>query len=234
MMSVLRILGMAVATAALAVAAIVVASFDRGGRRSSSIVALWARVLVAMAGVRVEVEGREHLIEEGGALYVSSHQSMLDIPVLFRVVPSTTRFVAKEALFRVPLFGWAIRLLGFIPIDRSDRRGALRSLDQAGDRALSDHPILVFPEGTRSPTGDLLPFKRGAFALAERLRLPVVPIACLEGARRMPPHSLRIEPGRMLVRVGRPLRPDHGQPWDRASLMSAVRDEIERLARSGG
>ena len=124
-MGTLRFVAMVVVTLAMAIPAIAVSAFDHGGRRSSGIVALWARMVLACAGVRVDVEGRENLPPEGAQLYVSSHQSMLDIPALFTVVPARTRFVAKRELFSIPLFGRAIRMLGFVPIDRSDRRAAV-------------------------------------------------------------------------------------------------------------
>jgi 1-acyl-sn-glycerol-3-phosphate acyltransferase len=157
---------------------------------------------------------------------------MLDIPALFSVVPARTRFVAKRELFRIPLFGQAIRLLGFVPVDREDRRAAVKALDDAAELAREKRPILVFPEGTRSLDGRLLPFKKGAFALAHRCRLPVVPMACLGGAYCMPARRRIVRPGRMLVRVGRVLGPDDPAHATRASLMRAVEIEIGRLCEA--
>ena len=232
-MSPLRLVGMAVVTVAMAVPAILVSAFDRGGPRSSAIVAAWARAVLWCAGVRVVVEGRELLPPEDAQVYVATHQSMLDIPALFTVVPPRTRFVAKRELFRVPLFGQAIRMLGFVPIDREDRRAAVAALGRAADLARERRPVLVFPEGTRSRDGRLLPFKRGAFALAHELRLPIVPIAVIGGVDRMPASALRVVPGRMTLRVGRTIDPGHDDYSSRNSLLDVARTEIERLVAAG-
>jgi 1-acyl-sn-glycerol-3-phosphate acyltransferase len=229
MLGFLRLAAMTLATFALAVPAILLSAFDRGGARSSAVVALWARTILRLAGVRLRVEGRENLPPEGAQLFVSSHQSMLDVPALFCVVPPRTRFIAKRELFRIPLFGQAIRMLGFVPIDRGDVRAAVRSLHEAGELARSRRPVLVFPEGTRGDGTALLPFKRGAFALAADLQLPVVPVACLGGARRLPSGAWRVTPGEMLVRIAPALAPGGPAHLSRATLMTAVRAEIERL-----
>ncbi len=227
-MGFLRFLAMTVATFAFAVPAIVVAAFDGGGRRSSAIVAAWARTILWLAGVTVEVSG-EPVPPEGAQLFVSTHQSMLDIPALYALVPARTRFVAKAQLFRIPLFGQAIRLLGFVSIDRDDRRAALGALSRAGDLSRQARPILVFPEGTRSADGTLLPFRKGAFELAVRERLPVVPIACLGGGALFPPGRARVRPGTMRLIVGRTLTPETDDYSSRATLAAAVRAEMERL-----
>ena len=229
MIGFLRALAMGIATLAMAVPAILVSAFDRGGPRSSAIVAAWARSVLWLAGVDVVVEGRERLPAEGGQLFVSTHESMLDIPALFVVVPPRTRFVAKRELFGIPLFGQAIRMLGFVPVDREDRRAAVAALGHAAELLRSQRPILVFPEGTRSPDGRLLPFKRGAFALAHQLALPVIPVACRGGARCLPPRSLSVRPGTMTLTIGRVLDPSRDDDSTRNSIMEATRAEIEGL-----
>jgi 1-acyl-sn-glycerol-3-phosphate acyltransferase len=224
----LRLLAMTLATFAFAVPAILVSAFDHGGPRSSAIVAAWARTILRLAGVRIEIVGRELLPPEDAQLFVSTHQSMLDIPALFALVPARTRFVAKRSLFRIPLFGQAIGLLGFVPIDRDDRRAARGALDRAGELARQRRPVLVFPEGTRSK-GSLLPFKRGAFELAVQHRLPVIPVACLGGSACLPPGSWSVRPGVMRLIVGRTLTPSTDDYTSRARLADATRVEIERL-----
>jgi len=224
---------MTVATFALAVPAIAVSAFDHGGRASSAIVAAWARLVLRLAGVSVRVIGAENLPADGAVIFLSTHQSMMDVPALFQVVPARTRFVAKRGLFAIPLFGWAIRLLGFVPIDRGDTRAARRALDRASQLARHDRPVLVFPEGTRSPEGQLLPFKKGAFALALDAHLPVVPLACLGGRRCLAPGGVRVVPGVMTVRVGAPLPPDHPAFETRATLLAEVRQRMEALVAQG-
>lgn len=228
-MSLLRFLAMTLATFVMAVPAIAVSAFDGGGPRSSAIVAAWARLVLALAGVRVIVEGRERLPPESAVVFVSTHQSMLDIPALFVAVPPRTRFVAKQELFRIPLFGRAIRMLGFVPLDRQDRRDAVRSLDLARRHAADKRPVLVFPEGTRSTDGSLLPFKKGAFALAHDLELPVVPLACLGGAACLPAHAMKVRPGLMTIRVGEVIEPGGAAHASRQTLMEEARRRIESL-----
>jgi 1-acyl-sn-glycerol-3-phosphate acyltransferase len=109
----------------------------------------------------------------------------------------------------------------------------MRSLDRAGRLAREQRPILVFPEGTRSPDGRLLPFKKGAFAMARDLALPVVPLACVGGRDRLRPGSMVVRPGEMTIRVGRPIAPPHPAYESRAALLAAVRGEIERLLEQG-
>jgi 1-acyl-sn-glycerol-3-phosphate acyltransferase len=231
LMGALRLVAMTLATFAFAVPAIAVALFDRGGPASSRIVAAWARTVLALAGVRVEVEGAELLPPEGAQLFVSTHQSMLDIPALFRLVPARTRFVAKRSLFRIPLFGQAIALLGFVPIDRDQRKAAVGALDRAGELARARRPVLVFPEGTRSKDGALLPFKRGAFELAVQQHLPVIPVACLGGAACLPSGAWSVRPGVMRLKVGPVLTPERDDYSDRAALAAETRRRIESLMR---
>ena len=224
-----RLAAMTITTFAMAVPAIAVSAFDRGGPKSSAIVASWARAIIRLAGVRIVVEGRELLPPEGATLFVSTHSSMLDVPALFTLVPARTRFVAKRELFLIPLFGQAIRMLGFVEIDRADKRAAKTAIGRAADLARGDRPILVFPEGTRSRDGSLLPFKKGAFALAHELRLPLVPIACLGGSACMPSQKMAVIPGVMTLKVGRTLRPETDDYSSRAALMEAARKEIDLL-----
>lgn len=226
MLSVLRFLLVGLVTGLYAIVAISIALFDRGGRRSSAIVGAWARTVLRLAGVRLELEGSEQLPTEGRVLFVSTHRSLLDVPALFALVPPTTRFVAKRELFRIPLFGQAIGLLGFVPIDRGDRRRAQKALESAALAMKRDRPLAMFPEGTRNAGAGLLPLKKGAFALALEHGLPLVPIACVGGNLCLPPRTLRMRPGTMSLRVGRTLQPDSAAYDSRATLAEAVRLEF--------
>jgi 1-acyl-sn-glycerol-3-phosphate acyltransferase len=115
-------------------------------------------------------------------LVMSNHQSLYDIPVIFEVIGPNIRMITKEELFRVPIFGNALRAGGFISIDRRDRHAAIRSLRRASDLLASGTHVWIAPEGTRSPTGELLPFKKGAFYLALEAGLPILPVT-LRGTR---------------------------------------------------
>jgi 1-acyl-sn-glycerol-3-phosphate acyltransferase len=173
----------------------------------------WARNIVDNAQIQLEVTGREHLERGKTYLVMSNHQSLYDIPVLFVVVGPNIRMITKQELFRVPVFGRALEAGGFISIDRSNRNSAIRSLEQARALLASGTHVWIAPEGTRSKTGQLLPFKKGAFHLAFEAELPILPVT-LSGTRdALPAKGVRsrggaqvrvtihehIEPGRYIA-----------------------------------
>jgi 1-acyl-sn-glycerol-3-phosphate acyltransferase len=142
----------------------------------------WARAVVENARLTVNVAGREHLRPHETYLVMSNHQSLYDIPVLFYVIGPNVRMVTKKELFGVPVFGGALEAAGFIKIDRRDRHRAIRSLDEARALLASGTHVWIAPEGTRSLSGRLLPFKKGAFYLAFEAGLPILPVT-LRGTR---------------------------------------------------
>jgi 1-acyl-sn-glycerol-3-phosphate acyltransferase len=144
--------------------------------------ASWSRAVVENARIELSVRGRQHLRDGETYLVMSNHQSLYDIPVLFHVVGPNIRMITKKELFRVPIFGGALAAAGFISIDRSDRHAAIRSLDVARRLLASGTHVWISPEGTRSRTGELLPFKKGAFYLAFEAGLPILPVT-LVGTR---------------------------------------------------
>jgi 1-acyl-sn-glycerol-3-phosphate acyltransferase len=142
----------------------------------------WARNIVRNARIELEVVGRENMLPGETYLVMSNHQSLYDIPVLFEVAGPNIRMITKQELFRVPIFGNALEAGGFIAIDRRNRHAALRSLEKARALLASGTHVWIAPEGTRSRTGELLPFKKGAFYLALEARLPILPVT-LVGTR---------------------------------------------------
>jgi 1-acyl-sn-glycerol-3-phosphate acyltransferase len=142
----------------------------------------WCKKVVAHAAMDVEVIGREHMAPGETYLIMSNHQSLYDVPVIFYVVGPNVRMIAKVELFRVPIFGPAIREAGFIAIDRGNRKKAIGSLNAARETLSGGVHVWIAPEGTRSRTGELLPFKKGGFTLALDTGLPVLPVA-LYGTR---------------------------------------------------
>ncbi len=188
---------------------------------------LWAPILLWAAGARLEVEGREHLDAGRPTLYVSNHQSTIDIPVLFAALPLGLRFIAKEQLRWVPLIGWYIQMAGHILIDRSNHARAIASLDRAAEEISRRRvSLIVFPEGTRSADGRILPFKRGSFGLALKARIPVVPVTLEGSASVMPRRSWHVRPGLIRVRIGAPVDVRGFDVNDRAGLGRAVREAV--------
>jgi 1-acyl-sn-glycerol-3-phosphate acyltransferase len=142
----------------------------------------WSRNIVRNLGIVLDVVGRENMAPGETYLVMSNHQSHYDVPVLFQVVGPNIRMITKKELFKVPIFGAALETGGFIAIDRRNRHAALRSLEQARALLASGTHVWIAPEGTRSRTGELLPFKKGAFYLALEARLPILPVT-LSGTR---------------------------------------------------
>ncbi|SRR5579883_2836440 len=155
----------------------------------------WAEAVIANARIAIEVTGREHLEPGQTYLVMSNHQSLYDIPVLFRAIGPNVRMITKRELFEVPIFGGALQAAGFIAIDRRDRNAAIRSLDRARDLLAGGTHVWIAPEGTRSRTGELLPFKKGAFYLALEAGLPILPVT-LRGTRdALPAKGVRSSAG---------------------------------------
>ncbi|MGB0716485.1 MAG: lysophospholipid acyltransferase family protein [Phycisphaerae bacterium] len=149
---------------------------DRFPKVRLMVTKFWAKGILWMAGVSLRVEGLEHIAGTKAMYFVGNHQSSLDIPLLFSALPYQVRFMAKDALFRIPVFGWIIRRCGHVPVDRSSARRTLATLHRML-KASHREPfaVAVFPEGTRSTDGVLLPFRRGALKIGVLTGLPIVP-----------------------------------------------------------
>ena len=191
-----------------------------------------ARNLARACGVRVHMHGLEHLTGPGPYIFAPNHQSHFDIAALLGYLPGHNRFVAKKELFNEPVLGMVLRTLGMIPVDRDNPLEAIELLNRvAGEERYS---LIIFPEGTRSRDGALLPFKKGPFAAAIYLKIPVVPVVCRGTAALMPKGGyLTITPGDCDVFVEEPIATaDLG--WDdRTALRDRVRAVIAaRLAET--
>ncbi len=191
--------------------------------------AAWSRRLVREAAIELEVRGRE-LVPDSAETFVvmSNHQSHFDIPVLFQAFPRCMRMVAKTELYRIPIFGGAVRAAEFIEIDRGDPRRARASLELAKQRLGSGINVWIAPEGTRSATGRLGPFKKGGFVLALDTGARILPIT-LDGTRFvLPPHTQRVRRGqRVTVRVHAPVDASSFGFERREELVAHVRSTIE-------
>ncbi len=190
---------------------------------------LWARGILLGGFVRLSGYGGEGVPRDTPVVFMSNHESWLDIPALLAEIPVQVRFLAKKSLFSWPFFGWAISSMGFIPVDRKNRREAVRSFEEAAARIRAGRSVLIFPEETRSTDANLLPFQRGGFLIALKAGIPIVPVG-LEGPRRcLPKHNYLIRPGRIVVRFGDPI-PTAGRGLaDKGDLMDIVRREMEKL-----
>jgi 1-acyl-sn-glycerol-3-phosphate acyltransferase len=195
--------------------------YDRAARE-------WGRANLAANRLRVTVNGREN-VPDGPAVFVANHVSFVDIWVLVAELPGTVRFLAKRELLRVPFFGWAMRSAGHIPIDRKNRQAAVDACGEAGTLIRNGTSAIVFGEGTRSRTGQLLPLKKGAFVLAIQAGVPVVPVF-LEGTYQVLPRGtilLRRHPVRM--RIGEPIATTGLTYADRDALAARCREALVAL-----
>lgn len=215
----------ALLTVLLGAPAVIVSLLLPGSDVTMRLGRLWSRGILAAAGVRARYEGLENATGQGPRLFLANHQSILDIFVLVPVLPPAARFVAKRSLFWIPFFGWSLKVSGFIPIERGTTRRAYESLERAAATIRDGRPVVLFPEGTRSRDGRLGPFKRGAFVVALRAGVPVVPVAISGTGRALRPGTLRLRPGPVRAVFASPLDPSR---YEAQALMDAVRQEIAR------
>ncbi|MGD9125466.1 MAG: lysophospholipid acyltransferase family protein [Desulfarculaceae bacterium] len=190
---------------------------------------IWARALIWGVGCPVSSQGLEDLASDQTFVFASNHTSALDIPALQAVLPPNFRWIAKKELFSIPVFGQALRHAGYISIDRSNRRQALKSLKRAAERIAGGASVVIFPEGTRSPDGKLLPFKSGGLGLAIESGRPVVPMAILGAGKVLPPKKYLLSPQRIRVVVGSPISTSGLELKDRDQLADQVREKVEKL-----
>jgi 1-acyl-sn-glycerol-3-phosphate acyltransferase len=200
-------------------------------RAAARVAHLWGRLCVRLTGVRLRVEGIEHI--EPGSRYVimANHESSLDIVVLLSALPTETelRFLAKKSLFSIPFLGWAMSAAGFISVDREDRSTAAATLSETLEEIDRGGSPLVFPEETWTTDGRLLPFRRGGFLIALKSGLPILPVG-LEGPRVvLPPNQAVVRPWPVTVRIGPPIPTTGLGVSARRELAERTRREIDRL-----
>ena len=194
----------------------------------------WARLLMRGILCRVRLVGGQDLDPEEAYVFAGNHASALDIPSLQSVMPKNFRWVAKKELFTIPLFGPALSALNNIPVDRSESRQAMQSLILASRRVSDGASVVIFPEGTRSEDGKLLPFKSGGFLLAIKSGKPVVPFY-LHGTRQsLANDRLLLDPGPIEVILGDPITTEGLKAGEREDLSELVRERILELQRNAG
>ncbi len=187
---------------------------------------VWAPGVLALLGARLEVEGTGQVDFTHPHLFVANHASQLDIPVAFCALPVPLRFLAKRELERIPFVGHYMRAMGMVFIDRQDREAARHSIEQLARLLGSGRSLMAFPEGTRSATGEVRPFKTGAFVAAIKAGVAVVPVAITGTERVLPARALIVRPGTVKVRVGRPFPTAGLTVEDRRELADRVRRSL--------
>ena len=203
----------------------------RKGRVPSLLMDWWGRWFIRIGGWSVRVEGMEHL-PEGGAILVSNHQSLVDIPLLVTAINRGVGFLAKRELGRIPLFGKAMTCAGNLFVDRDDPRDAIHLMRDAVRAIRGGKLIVVLAEGTRSGDGTVGEFKPGAFYLAQKAGVPVVPVYIDGGCRALPKGSLLFRPAELVVRILPPLPPEAGTSLSKQEIALEARRRI-LAARDG-
>jgi 1-acyl-sn-glycerol-3-phosphate acyltransferase len=193
------------------------------GRKLSRV---WGNLLLKVLGIPVLVEGRERLAPGQTYVFAANHRSQFDIFVLLKALPDDFGWVAKKSLFQIPIFGQALSRLGNVSIDRQNLPDAIKSLSHAVDLVQKGRSLVIFPEGTRATSRELLPFKKGVFIMALKAGQPIVPVS-ISGTRAIQPRgSLHVRPGPIKVVISPPIGPKEFQGRPKEELMAAVHRAI--------
>ena len=229
MRKVFILLEYAIVTIVLSTIALFVSLFDSQGRALHRMAEFWARIHLMASGIRVSVTGLEN-IASPPYIFMCNHQSALDIFSLFVALPLQFKWIAKRELFFIPFLGWAMKRAGYISLDRKHPREAIKAMDDAAQKIRGGINIIIFPEGTRSEDGSLLPFKKGVFTLALRAKVPILPVG-ISGSSQLQPKGSFIpnKKGVIYIQIGKPIETAQGSRSAKTEIMMTVRQAIEGL-----
>lgn len=220
---------MTVVTIACGSLSLLVSFVDKRGGAQQRIARFWARAMVFLAGCSIRIRGAENLSKAPVAVYASNHTSYMDTPVIFASLPFQFRILAKKELWPIAFIGWYLDRSGQIPIDTVNPHSTLSSLG-AGVKALrSGMSLFVFPEGRRTPDGELQPFLSGAAYLAIRAQVPLVPLALNGVYDLLPIHTRHLYPGELTLTTGEPIDTKGMTPRQTEQLTAQLRDAIQAL-----
>jgi 1-acyl-sn-glycerol-3-phosphate acyltransferase len=211
---------------------LLVSLFETTGRMQVAIARAWARMLLRVSFVRMEVKGLEKIDPQGSYVFVANHLSYMDTPCILATIPVQFRFMAKKGLFSIPFLGYHLSRAGHIAVPRDNPREAIKAMTEAGkmikERGIS---VLIFPEGGRAADAKLQPFKEGAFYIAINSGVPVVPVA-LEGTEKVLPFgSGTVSPGRVRLTIGDPIPTEGLTIKDRGKLSAQLHDAVYDLLK---
>jgi 1-acyl-sn-glycerol-3-phosphate acyltransferase len=211
-------------TVILGTIAIFLSLFDPSGNIPHRVARLWGKIQLRTAGAQVRIRGLENVQPGKSYILVSNHQSNFDIFALLGYLPFQFRWTAKAELFRIPFLGWSMTRIGYIPIERESPKKAYRSMIHAAEKIKQGVSVMIFPEGTRSPDGNLQPFKKGVFIIALKSHAPIVPITIFGTSKIMRKGDWRAYPGKVQIIIDPPI--------ETAGTPELKEEEISRRVRS--
>ncbi|MBZ5647930.1 MAG: 1-acyl-sn-glycerol-3-phosphate acyltransferase [Acidobacteriia bacterium] len=203
--------------------------FDRSGRIQHGFARLWSWLILKTIMSPVRVTGLDKIDTSKPQIYASNHISALDIPVLYVHLPFQFRIMAKKELFRYPFMGWHLKRSGQVPIERDNAIASIRALNRATESLKAGMPLVVFPEGGRSATGQVQPFMPGAFYVAIRAQCEVVPIALVGTYELLPMNTFHIKPRQLEMVVGEPISTAGFTTKQMSALAATVQKAVEDL-----
>ena len=214
-------------TVVMATISLLVCPFDRSGDLQHWCARWWCRLIALSIFARIRVSGTENVRADHTYVYMANHSSLIDIPALFACLPYQFKIMAKKELFYVPFMGWHLWTAGNFRIDRSDPRKTAKSLRGVIEGVRAGKSLAVFPEGTRTSDGRLQNFKQGAFKIAVRAGVPIVPVSIRGTFKLLPKTTLAPRPGRVDVVIGRPIETREYSDKNLGELIARTRDAIE-------
>jgi 1-acyl-sn-glycerol-3-phosphate acyltransferase len=217
-------------TIILSIIATFSALLDRSFRSYYFLTKIFSKGILLIAGVKIELIGKENIDSNGVYVFVSNHASQFDIPVLQAGVPKNIAMIFKKELSKIPIFGWQLQLGPHIMVDRKNPASGMKSIEYAKttlqQKGIS---VLVFPEGTRSKTGELLPFKRGAFHLAAKIGYPIVPVTIIDSVKIMPKGTFNLKSGKVKLILDKPISTDFiNSKSEEIKLMEEIRKIMQK------
>jgi 1-acyl-sn-glycerol-3-phosphate acyltransferase len=215
-------------TAFMSMCAFLFPLLSQNENHAHKIANLWARMLLWLASTRVEVIGAGNVLKDRPQIFMANHQSDFDVLIVLAHIPGQFRWIAKKELFKIPIFGRAMRKAGYIEIDRQNHEKAMKSLDEAAQKIREGKSVVTFPEGTRSKDGTIKPFKQGMFHLAIRAGVPIVPISIIGAHEIMPKRTLMVRPGRITMVIGEAVDVSGYTIETRGELIERIRGIIIR------
>ncbi len=208
--------------------ATVLGMFDPSGRVAHRIARLWGKLVILSSGIKVTITGMENLLTDRPQIFISNHQGIFDIFSIAAYFPVQLKWIAKKELFRIPFLGWSMRAARYISIDREHKRSAIRSIERSVRAINKGFSVVIFPEGTRSLDGELLPFKRGSLILINKAGAPIVPVTISGSSMITSPKRFMIKKNNIHIKIDAPIYTESMSKEERKGLLERIKQQIQK------